>query len=160
MIVADILMWFFLIVGTYIVFNSYWLATQGLFPQFVDRCRERIHSAPVRRFFFGLGLTVPIAGLGIAMLNAPKAGLKFGGAAILILLFLAGLCGATGIAAQIGTGLGKPGDEEQSWRRVLRGGGVLGLTFILPLGGWFLILPLTLMMGLGAAVIPGRPANR
>ena len=160
MIVADILMWFFLIVGTYIVFNSYWLATQGLFPQFVDQCRERIRSAPVRRFFFGLGLTVPIAALGIAMLNAPKAGLKFGGAAILIVLFLIGLCGATGIASQIGTGLSQTGDEDQSWQRVLRGGGVLGLTFILPLAGWFLILPLTLMMGLGAAVIPGRPANR
>ena len=159
MIVADILMWFFLIAGTYIVFNSYWLATQGLFPDFVDRCRDRIRFAPVRRFLFGLGLTLPIAGLGIAMLNAPKAWLKFGGAAVLIVLFLVGLCGATGIAAQIGTGLGKPVDELQSWRRVLRGGGVLGLTFILPLAGWFLILPMTLMMGLGAAVIPGRPAE-
>ncbi len=156
MIVADILMWFFLIVGFYVVFNSYWLATQGLFPSFVNQCREKIRIAPVRRFFFGLGLTVPIAGLGIVMLNAPKAWLKFFGAALLIILFLTGLCGATGIAAQIGMGLGKPEDESQSWRRVLRGGGVLGLTFILPLAGWFLVLPMTLMMGLGAAVIPGR----
>ena len=159
MIVADILMWFFLVVGLYIVFNSYWLATQGLFPNFVDRCRERIHSAPTRRFLFGLGLTVPVVALGVVMLNAPKAWLKFAGAALLIVLFLIGLCGATGIAAQIGTGLSKPGDEAQSWQRVLRGGGVLGLTFILPLAGWFLVLPLTLMMGLGAAVVPGRPAE-
>ena len=159
MIVADILMWFFLIVGIFIFFNSYWLATQGLFPEFVNRCRERIRSAPLRRFLFGLGLALPIGGLGVAMLNAPKAGLKFAGAAVLIVLFLAGLCGATGIAAQIGIGLNRPGDEAQSWRRVLRGGGVLGLTFILPLAGWFLILPLTLMMGLGAAVIPGRPVE-
>jgi len=36
MIVADILMWFLLIAGTYIVINGYWMTTQGLFPDFVD----------------------------------------------------------------------------------------------------------------------------
>jgi len=157
MILADILMYFFLIVGAYIVFNSYWMATQGLFPEFVDTCRDRIRTAPIRRFLFGLAITVPIVAAGIAMLNAPKAWLKFGGAGVLIVLFLIGLCGATGIASQIGRGLSTPDDESQSWRRVLRGGGVLGLTFILPFAGWFLVLPMTLMMGVGAAVIPGRP---
>ena len=33
MIVADILMWFLLIAGTYIVINGYWLTTTGLFPE-------------------------------------------------------------------------------------------------------------------------------
>ena len=53
MIVADILMWFLLIAGTYIVINGYWLTTTGLFPEFVDRCRERIRRAPFQPLLLG-----------------------------------------------------------------------------------------------------------
>jgi hypothetical protein len=152
MIVADILMWFLLVAGTYIVFISYWLASQGLFPEFVDRCRQRIKTAPFQQFLFGLVLTIPIAAAGIALLNAPNPALKFPGAALLLILILAGLVGSTGLTAQIGAGLASPHDQTQAWRRVLRGGMVLGLTFILPLIGWFLILPGALIMGFGAAL--------
>ena len=71
---------------------------------------------------------------------------------MLILLVLSGLAGSSGLAAQIGAGLASPADQSQSWRRVLRGGIVLGLTFILPIAGWFLILPISLIMGCGAAL--------
>jgi hypothetical protein len=152
MIVADILMWFLLVIGIYIVFNSYWLASQGLFPDFVDRCRQRIRTAPFRHFLLGLALTVPLAGGGIALLNAPSPALKFSGAVLLIMLILSGLAGSSGLAAQIGAGLASPADQSQAWRRVLRGGIVLGLTFILPVAGWFLILPVSLIMGCGAAL--------
>src|SRR5713226_10242856 len=152
MIVADILMWFLLIAGTYIVFISYWLASQGLFPDFVDRCRQRIKTAPFRQFLLGLALTVPIGAAGFAMLNAPNPKLKFPGAALLLLLVLGGLVGSAGLAAQIGSGLANPSDPAQPWRRVLRGGMVLGLTFILPVIGWFLILPVSLIIGVGAVL--------
>src|SRR6266480_4140364 len=49
MVVADILMWFLLVIGIYIVFNSYWLAFQGMFPDFVDRparAASPLRSAP------------------------------------------------------------------------------------------------------------------
>ena len=48
---------------------------------------------------------------------------------MLMFLVLSGLVGSAGLAAQIGTGLASPADQTQSWRRVLRGGIVLGLTF-------------------------------
>jgi hypothetical protein len=73
MIFADILMWFFLITGTYVVLISYWLTSQGLFPAFVDRCRKRIESSPVRQALLGLSVTVPLAATGIVMLNAEAA---------------------------------------------------------------------------------------
>src|SRR5262245_36301588 len=152
MIVADILMWFLLIMGTYVVFISYWLASRGLFPDFVERCRQRIRTAPFQQFLLGLALAVPVGAGGIALLNAPSPALKFPGAAMLMILVLSGLVGSTGLAAQIGAGLASPADQTQAWRQVLRGGLVLGLTFILPLVGWFLILPVTLIMGSGAAL--------
>lgn len=148
MIVADILMWFLLIAGTYIVINAYWLTTQGLFPAFVDRCREHIRTAPGRRFLIGLALVLPATVIGIAILRAPNPLLKFAGAALLLLEILLGLMGSAGLAAQVGIGLGATAD----WRRVWRGGLVLGLTFVLPLIGWLVILPGTLIIGTGAAL--------
>src|ERR1043165_5065594 len=103
MIVADILMWFLLIMGTYAVFISYWLAPQGLFPEFVERSRQQVKTAPIRQFLLGLVVTVPVAAGGIALLNAPSPALKFPGAALLMFLVLAGLVGSAGISAQIGT---------------------------------------------------------
>jgi uncharacterized membrane protein len=150
MIVADILMWFLLIAGTYVVINAYWLATQGLFPLFVDRCRERLRRSPVNVFLFGLGGTVPGVVIGVALFRAASPVAKFTGATLLLLLVLIGLMGSAGLAAQVGIGLGAYPDERTSWRRVWRGGLVLGLTFILPLIGWLLILPGTLILGTGA----------
>lgn len=164
MIVADILMWFLLIAGTYIVINGYWLTTQGLFPEFVEGCRERIHAAPFKPFLLGLAGTVPAAVAGVAMMRAASPALKFAGATLLLVLVLTGLMGSTGLAAQVGAGLGASADDRPSWRRVWRGGLVLGLTFILPLIGWLIILPGTLVIGVGAALQavgrsrPGREA--
>jgi hypothetical protein len=152
MIVADILMWFLLIAGIYIVINAYWLTTQGLFPEFVDRCRERIRRAPLQSLLLGLGGTVPGVVLGVAMFRAASPALKFAGATVLLLLILIGLMGSAGLAAQVGIGLGAFPDERTAWRRVWRGGLVLGLTFILPLIGWLLILPGTLIIGTGATL--------
>jgi hypothetical protein len=151
MIVADILMWFLLIAGTYIVINRYWLTTQGLFPGFVDRCREQLRSKPFRTFGFGLAAAIPGVVAGVAMFRALSPLLKFAGATVLLLFILFGLMGSAGLAAQTGIGLGFR-DESTSWRRVWRGGLVLGLTFILPLIGWLLILPGTLIIGVGAAM--------
>jgi hypothetical protein len=150
MIVADILMWFLLIMGTYVIFISYWLAAQALFPELTDGCRQRIKAAPLKHALIGLAWTIPAAAAGIAMLNVPNPLLKFLGATTVLLLILAGLVGSSALAAQIGFGLANPSDQTQPWRRVLRGGMVLGLTFVFPLIGWFLILPLSLVIGVGA----------
>jgi hypothetical protein len=150
MIVADILMWFLLIAGTYTVINGYWMSTQGLFPDFVERCRQRISGGPFKTLLCGLGGAVPGVVVGVAMFRAASPVLKFAGATTLLLLILVGLMGSAGLAAQAGAGIG--GFGQPSWRRVWRGGLVLGLTFILPLIGWLLILPGTLIVGVGATL--------
>jgi len=73
MIVADILMWFLLIAGTYIVINAYRLTTQGLFPEFVDRCRERIRRSPFKSLLLGLAGAVPAVILGLVMFRAANS---------------------------------------------------------------------------------------
>src|ERR1700686_798822 len=139
MIVADILMWFLLMMGAYVIFISYWLAAQALFPELTERCRQRIKAAPLRQALIGLAWTIPAAAAGVALLNVPNPLLKFLGAAIVLLLILAGLIGSSALAAQIGYGLASPSDQAQPWRRGFRGGVGLGLTFVFPLIGWRLV---------------------
>ena len=122
--------------------------SEALLPRFVDGCRQRIQQAPWRQFFIGLAIFMPLFAAGISGIRAPQAGLKFSGIVLLLALLLWALVGSSGVAAQVGVGLGF---RNPDWRRVLRGGSVLGLTFILPFLGWFLML-VTFIIGIGATV--------
>lgn len=160
MIMADIMRIFLIVVGLLIVIVSYWLLSEALFPGMVDRSRLRYSRSPFKTVLLGIvTAAAPVIG-GIAMLNAPNPGLKFLGAVILLSTILIGLLGSAGLSRHIGQRLNSPADEAQPWRRVLRGGIVLSLTFVLPLIGWFLILPVTLISGFGAAVLSWREGKK
>ncbi|HEY6170312.1 MAG TPA: hypothetical protein VI454_19925, partial [Verrucomicrobiae bacterium] len=151
MIVADILMWFLLIVGLLLVFNSYWLAAVALFPQMVGRAREA-YTRPVRAIIVGVLIAAPLIALGVAVGARNNPAMKIIGLSIGAVPVLLGLMGSAGLSQRIGAGMASPADDAQPWRRVMRGGIVLSLGFLLPLLGWFGVLPLTLLSGVGAAV--------
>jgi hypothetical protein len=46
-----------------------------------------------------------------------------------------------------------PADEQQPWRRVLRGGILFALTFLLPFVGWFVLPIWALVSGFGAFIL-------
>jgi hypothetical protein len=81
------------------------------------------------------------------------------GRALLVILILPALFGSSGLALRVGAGLSSPADGDQPWRRTLRGGVVLGGTFLLPFAGWFVVLPVALVSGFGvaASVLYRRP---
>jgi hypothetical protein len=150
MILADILFYFLIILGFYLVFQSYWLVCEALFPRLVERCRRRYAGHPLFCLFIGLVISVPVGFVGLVLLSRMGNGLlQIMGIAMLLTLMLLGLIGSTGLCRQIGLGLAVPSDESQPWRRVLRGGLVLGLTFVMPILGWVAIMPLVIMSGVG-----------
>jgi hypothetical protein len=57
-------------------------------------------------------------------------------------------------------GLPAPGDETQPWKQVLRGGTALALTFLLPILGQLLAIPLILSSGLGASILTWSARRR
>jgi hypothetical protein len=67
---------------------------------------------------------------------------------LVIAVILAALAGAAGLALRIGRGLPASADGDEAWRRVRRGGIVLAITY-----GTIVLLPLTLLAGLGALVL-------
>lgn len=159
MIMADVLKIFLLILGTLLMFVAYWLAASALFPGFVARARE-CYGRPCRALGVGLLCAVPFVLLAIVLFKkARDPSVNILGVICLAIPVLLGLFGSSGLAQRIGVGMSSPLDEQQPWRRTLRGGTVLSLTFLLPFIGWFGVIIGTLVTGAGAAVlaIRGRP---
>lgn len=153
MIMADVLMVLFIILGVLIVFVSYWLLSEALFPVLVDRTRGQYRDRPLRTVLLGALIAAPFFLLAVVLLQAPNPVAKFGGAVVLLSMILLGLIGSAGLTLHIGERLPSPSDGDQPWRSVLRGGVVLSLTFVLPFIGWFMILPVTLTSGFGVALM-------
>jgi hypothetical protein len=166
MIFADILFWFLMVAGAYLALNAYWLAAVALFRPAVERAHETYATRPVAATLVGLAALVPVGLVFAVFAHSPHPAVKLlTGAALMVPLILA-LVGSAGLADRIGAGLGSPVDGDQPWRRVLRGGAVLALLFVVPVLGWFTVFPLTLASGLGAVLlsrrvllVPAQPAR-
>lgn len=147
----DLFFWLLLIGGSYLAFVAYWLAAVAFFAPAVERARLTYATRPVGATAVGLGVLLPALVLSAILKGGPPP-VKILVLALLCLLLLLALIGSAGLADKLGAGLSTPADATQPWRRVLRGGAVLGLLFVAPVLGWF-VLPLTLASGLGAFIL-------
>ena len=155
MIMADILKFFLLIVGLLTVYVSYWLVAQALFPALVERAR-RHYGKPVKITLIGLvAAIIPIVS-GAAISSLPNPILKITGVTIMVIPAMLGLIGSAGFILRIGSGLPSPNDDQQPWRRVLRGGILFALTFLLPVVGWIVLPIWALVSGFGAFILSVR----
>jgi hypothetical protein len=157
MIMADVLAWFLIISGAYLIVVAYWLSAVALFPATVERCRDLYGQRSVVATVIGVLALVPVVALGALASTIPHPLVHGAIIALAMLPILLALAGSAGLALRIGSGLAAPGDGRG--RGVLRGGGVLGLTFLLPFLGWFIVLPWVLISGLGVAVLAMRGAR-
>ena len=159
MIMADILKIFLLIVGGLLIFIAHWLAAEALFPALVERARDQ-YRRPYKLTFAGLAMCAPLLALafGCTKLNNPLMNIV--AFFLLGIVLFGGLAGSAGFAKRIRAGLPSPLDEAQPWRRVLRGGIVLVLTYLLPFIGWMGLSIWTLVTGFAAFVFAVREAKR
>jgi len=157
MIFADILFWFLMVAGAYLALNAYWLAAVALFRPAVERAHETFVTRPIAATLAGLLGLIPAVFLFLVFVRAVHPGVKLLTGALMMVPLILALIGSAGLADRIGAGLSAPVDAAQPWRRVLRGGAVLALLFVVPLLGWFAVFPLTLASGLGAMLLPRRP---
>jgi len=155
MTMAVVLAWVAGLLGAMIMFIAYWLAASALCPNVVARSAEQ-YRRPVRLTFLGLLMVVPVVALGFAIGSLNNPVLKMIGVGVVAGSALVGFIGSAGLCLRIGSGLASPTDEQQPWRRVLRGGVVLVLTFLLPFFGWFALTIWTLVSGFAAAALSFR----
>lgn len=153
---ADILKIFLSILGGLLIFIAFWVAAEALFPALVERSRHQ-YSRPWKLTFAGLGMAAPLIGFALLCFKSANNPLmNILGIVVLGFLVMGGLVGSAGLAKRIGVGLPAPIDEAQPWRRVLRGGVVLVLTFLLPFIGWMGLTIWTLVSGFAALVFAVR----
>ena len=152
MIMADVLKIFLIVVGLLTVYVSYWLVAQALFPKIVERARQQ-YARPVKITLIGLlAAALPLL-IGAVISKSPNPALKIIGVTLMLIPAMLGLVGSAGLAQRIGAGLPSPADEKQPWRRVLRGGILLALTFLLPFVGWIVLPIWALVSGFGAFML-------
>ena len=162
---ADVFTVVLVILGFLTVFVCIWLMSAGLCPALVERCAGRLGAAPFRCALVGVVGVVPLFAIAAAVGRvAPNAPGKILSVLIYFFTVLAALFGTAGLAWRIGHGLPAARDQQEPWRRVLRGGIVLAITFLT-----IVMIPLTLIPGLGAFLLarfgrnavpePAAPAN-
>lgn len=157
MIMADVLTWFLIVVGSLMVLVAHWLGAYALFPERVEACGERYAQRPVAATLLGLAILAPLLLGAIVVgksLQHPAINMLLIG--VLVIPTMLAMLGSAGLALRIGAGLRSASDLDQPWRRVLRGGTVLSLVFVLPILGWFVLLPWSLASGFGAALMSLR----
>lgn len=145
-----------LVVALLLSMTGWFLVATALWPAFVARAAGATAERPVLTFLLGVPGTLALLFVSVALTSAPGGaaralGLLFAGAAIGF-----ALTGAAGVALRVGRALPSPGDAEREWPRVLRAGVVLELAMLLPILGWFLVFPATVVLGVGAATMALR----
>ena len=157
MIMADILFWIAIAIGVLATFIAHWLAAQALMPATVARCSEAYRRRPLACCVIGVFVTVPLVLILLGAVNQiPFPLIKALLVGVLCVPLIIALIGSAGLAQRIGMGLPAPTDLERPWLPVLRGGVVMGLCFIAPILGWFILLPLALLSGVGAWLLGRR----
>lgn len=152
MLMADTMAIFFVILGLLLAFPGLWLLCRGLWPQTVANAAAVCRSGLIKPFFAGLPLTVIMVVAAVALGNLGPPG-KIAAAAIVCLYLMVANCGVAGLATTIGERLASRIDAGQVWRATLRGGIAMELAYLLPILGWFVILPMSMTIGCGASLI-------
>jgi hypothetical protein len=151
MLMADTMSIVFVVLGMMLAFPGLWLLCQGLWPEAVasatERCSKRLWSS----FLVGLPITTMMIVVTVILFNVLGPLGKIAGLGVVCLYMLQAHTGVAGLASAIGRRLSAPYDEERPWRSTLRGGVVLELAYLLPFLGWFVILPVSIIIGSGAA---------
>src|SRR5882762_1733137 len=150
MLMADTMAVFFVIVGMMLAFPGLWLLCLGLWPQTVAEAAERCRRGLRLSFLVGLPVTIVVVFSTLKLLNSLGGLGKAAGIGLLCVFMLHANIGVSGLATAIGRRLASPVDQARGWRATLRGGVVLELSYLLPILGWFVILPASIVIGSGA----------
>ncbi len=149
---ADVYAVFGTLLALGIAFPGMLTAWKLLFPNVIDRAEQRVAAAPWRSFWAGAGLTFLIS-LPIAiLLGLPFGPVKFLGFVLLMLALAFASLGAAGITASMARRLNRGvQDEPTSPAAFVRAAVALELAAAFPLIGWFIVIPVAILVSFGAA---------
>lgn len=147
MLFSTVFTWLLVAAALVIALPALWILAAGLWPDRTQRLRRVAERGLLRSFFCGL----PLLLAGIAVISVVSKLPKMGAVAALLggVLLTWGLLGAGGTAALLGERLWP---QAEPWRQVKHGGLTLVCVALLPVVGWFVLLPLLAVVGAGLQV--------
>ena len=153
MLMADTLAIFFVILGLLLAFPGLWLLCRGLWPNVVAGAANRCRKGLIKPILIGAPLSAALIVFAIIVAKLPGGVGGIVSAAIICAFAMISNAGVAGFATCIGERLASPADAARPWKATLRGGVVLELSYLMPVLGWFVILPLSIIIGCGAATL-------
>ena len=149
---ADVFAIFGTLLAVGIALPGLLLTWRLLLPQLVDRAQQRLEQTPWQCFFGGAGFLIIYLIPTLIFFNLPWGGFRaIGGIATLILAAIASI-GAAGLAKLMGRRINTLGFEASAVGATVRGAVVMELAAAFPLIGWFIFIPPTFIITLGAAL--------
>lgn len=142
--------WLYVHVGVLLVVIAYATCSQALLGGIAERGRERVARAPLATLLVGLAISVPAFVGAIVLMDRPNGVVKLVGAAMAVSWVMVALLGLAPLATHVGS-RGEAGPAR--WTTVARGAALIALTWMLPIVGWFVALPLSLAFGTGCLVL-------
>jgi hypothetical protein len=146
---ADISAVFGILLAVAVTFPGMLSALWLLFPATVERARLRLEQTPWQCFWLGGVITAATIIPVVVLLALPFGPAKFGGWALAVIVVSLANIGSAGLAAKMGERLAA-GAGELSAGAFVRGALALELAIGFPVFGWLLVLPLVLVLSIGA----------
>ena len=152
MLMADTVAILLVVVGILLSFQGLWLFCRALWQNKVIASATRCGRNPIKSFVAGVvvSLVMIIVTALAGSLGAPGQVLAFG---IVSLYVIFSGIGVAGLATHMGQRLASPADDRRPWAATVRGGVVLNLAYVIPIVGWFVIFPASIVLGAGAATL-------
>ena len=152
MTISTVLIWFLIATAIVVAIPSMWMVCYALAPTRTQDYRDTASCGVIPNLLIGL-IPAVVTFFGVAAIlqarKGPAVGLVL---AVAGLVLMWSLMGAGGIALLVGDRLW-PGDApEHKRQQILRGGALIMGCCLLPVIGWFVLLPALAVTGLGILV--------
>ena len=148
------------VIAAVTLFAASWAATLLLaalaFPARAARAQQRIMMAAGRCFWLGFFTLLLVGVLAIALGQSPVGPLRIVGGALWTGLAAVSALGSAGIVRLLGERIEATGTQMPPFASLTRGTLLFVTAAFLPIVGWFLILPVAALIGLGAGLVALR----
>lgn len=141
-----------LVIGYVLMQTSIQVWTALMLPNPVERARQRIVRKPYASFFVGLAFWGASVALGVNLIKIPGAGSLIG-YAVMAPMFAASVVGGGALSRIIGERIKKYQRNESGITALIGGAFITTLAGLLPVIGWFMFLPLTGFIAIGAGAL-------
>lgn len=134
---------------------------RGLLPSAVEGSRAALLRSPWRAFFVGLANYLFLGGISLALFSTEAPPLGAVGLVLVVFLVTVTVIGLAGLVMLVGERLaGLQNRPASPFKQLVWGTAATALAGLLPFVGWFLLLPVLLMVAFGAALLAWRNRNR